>query len=68
MTKGETIGRVKAYLDSFESHVKLCDFKSIDIAFSLGMDRTLMTDEEFERYESLSRRFNRECECSKRYA
>lgn len=63
----ETIGRVKAYLDVFESEVKLCHFRAIDTAFSLGMDRQLMSDEEYERYYQLSQRFKRECECIKRY-
>lgn len=63
----ETIGRVKAYIDSFESKVKICDFSALDVAFSLGMDRTLMTNEEYERYYSLRQRFNRECKCVKRY-
>lgn len=67
MTEGETIRRVKAYLDSFESRVKLCDFKAVDTAFSLGMDRQLMTSDEFERYYQLSQRFKRECDCVKRY-
>ena len=67
MIKEETIGRVKTYLDSFESKIKICDFSVIDAAFSLGMDRTLMTNEEYERYFQLSQRFKRECECIKRY-